>query len=176
MADKYFYWLDLEMSGLNPEVDKILEAAVVITNKHLSPTVTFETPVFQSPEVLENMNTWCKEHHAKSGLIDRVPSGISEKELDKKLCEIADTYFKNESVILCGNSIAHDRKFVEAYLPAYTAKLHYRMLDVSSFKIVFQEMFGKRYEKNNNHRALDDIYESIEELKYYLDFINDQVN
>ncbi len=176
MAVKHFFWLDLEMSGLNPEVDKILEAAVVITDKELSSVFTFETTVFQPPEVLEKMNDWCKEHHAKSGLTNRVPSGIPENELDKKLCEIVDTYFNDESVILCGNSIAHDRKFVEAYLPAYTAKLHYRMLDVSSFKIVFQEIYGKRYAKKNSHRALDDISESIEELRFYLDCINNKIN
>ena len=88
MADKHFFWLDLEMSGLNPEVDKILEAAVVITDKELSSVFTFETTVFQPPEVLEKMNDWCKEHHAKSGLTNRVPSGIPENELDKKLCKI----------------------------------------------------------------------------------------
>jgi oligoribonuclease len=176
MADKHFFWLDLEMSGLYPDLDKILEAAVVITDKQLSSVFTFETTVFQPPEVLENMNDWCKEHHAKSGLTNRVPSGIPENELDKKLCEIVDTYFKDESVILCGNSIAHDRKFVEAYLPTYTAKLHYRMLDVSSFKIVFQEIYGKRYAKKNSHRALDDINESIEELKYYLNCIDNKIN
>jgi len=176
MVDKHFFWLDLEMSGLNPEVDKILEAAVVITDKELSSEFSFETTVFQTPEVLEKMNDWCKEHHVKSGLTNRVPDGISENELDKKLCEIVDTYFKDESVILCGNSIAHDRKFVEAYLPAYTAKLHYRMLDVSSLKIVFQEIYGKRYAKKNSHRALDDINESIEELKFYLDCINNKIN
>ena len=176
MADKHFFWLDLEMSGLNPEVDKILEAAVVITDKELASVFSFETTVFQPPEVLEKMNDWCKEHHVKSGLTNRVPTGISENELDKKLCEIVDTYFKDESVILCGNSIAHDRKFVEAYLPAYTAKLHYRMLDVSSLKIVFQEIYGKRYAKKNSHRALDDINESIEELKFYLECINNKIN
>lgn len=176
MADTHFFWLDLEMSGLNPEVDRILEAAVVITNRELTTVDTFETTVFQPAEVLENMNDWCKENHAKNGLTDRVPSGISEIELEKKLCEIADTYFKDEPVLLCGNSIGHDRKFVEAYLPDYTAKLHYRMLDVSSFKIVFQEMFGKRYAKKNTHRALDDINESIEELKFYLECINNKIN
>ena len=81
------------MSGLNPNIDKILEAAVVITNKQFSSVFTFETAVFQPPKVLEEMNDWCKEHHARSGLTNRVPSGISEKELDIKLCEIVDAFF-----------------------------------------------------------------------------------
>lgn len=164
------------MSGLSPVEDKILEAAVIVTDKELTSVITYETAVFQSPEVLENMNAWCKEHHAKSGLTDRVSTGIPENELDDKLCAITDAYFRDEPVILCGNSIAHDRKFVEMHLPKFTSKLHYRMLDVSSFKIVFQEIFGKNYDKKNNHRALADIQESIAELKYYLDYIRDQAH
>ena len=176
MIDKHYFWIDLEMSGLNPNIDKILEAAVVITNKQFSSVFTFETAVFQPPKVLEEMNDWCKDHHARSGLTNRVPSGISEKELDIKLCEIVDAFFKEGSVILCGNSIAHDRKFIEAYLPIYTTKLHYRMLDFSSFKIIFQEIYGKRYAKRNSHRALNDINDSIEELKFYLSCINNKIN
>lgn len=161
------------MTGLDPVNDRILEAAVIVTNKQLEPVFEWETPVFQTPEVLENMNDWCKHHHAVSGLIDRVPNGITEASLDERLCEIAKEHFKKKNpVVICGNSISQDRKFIDAYLPLFASRLHYRMLDVSSFKIVFREMLGREFKKNNTHRALDDIRESIAELKYYMSSID----
>lgn len=161
------------MTGLDPVNDRILEAAVIVTNKQLEPVFEWETPVFQTPEVLKKMNDWCKHHHAASGLIDRVPNGITEASLDEGLCEIAKAHFKKKNpVVICGNSISQDRKFIDAYLPLFAAKLHYRMLDVSSFKIVFREMLGREFKKNNTHRALDDIRESIAELKYYMSSID----
>jgi oligoribonuclease len=173
MSKRRFCWIDLEMTGLDPVNDRILEAAVIVTNKQLEPVFEWETPVFQTPEVLEKMNDWCKHHHAVSGLIDRVPNGITEASLDDRLCEIAKAHFKKKNpVVICGNSISQDRKFIDAYLPLFASRLHYRMLDVSSFKIVFREMLGREFEKNNTHRALDDIQESIAELKYYMSSID----
>ena len=173
MSKRRFCWIDLEMTGLDPANDRILEAAVIVTNKQLEPVFEWETPVFQHPEVLENMNDWCKHHHAVSGLIDRVPNGITEASLDERLCEIAKKHFKKKNpVVICGNSISQDRKFIDAYLPLFASRLHYRMLDVSSFKIVFREMLGREFKKNNTHRALDDIRESIAELKYYMSSID----
>jgi len=161
------------MTGLDPVNDRILEAAVIVTNKQLEPVFEWDTPVFQTPEVLEKMNEWCKHHHAVSGLIDRVPNGKTEASLDERLCEIAQVHFKKKNpVVICGNSISQDRKFIDAYLPLFASKLHYRMLDVSSLKIVFREMLGREFKKNNTHRALDDIRESIAELKYYMSSID----
>ncbi len=117
MSKRRFCWIDLEMTGLDPANDRILEAAVIVTNKQLEPVFEWETPVFQHPEVLENMNDWCKHHHAVSGLIDRVPNGITEASLDERLCEIAKKHFKKKNpVVICGNSISQDRKFIDAYL------------------------------------------------------------
>lgn len=173
MSKRRFCWIDLEMTGLDPNTDRILEAAVIITNKQLESVFEWETSVFQPPEVLENMNDWCKHHHSASGLTERVPSGITEEDLDEQLCQIAKTHFKKKNpVIICGNSIAQDRKFIDTHLPRFAARLHYRMLDVSSFKIVFREMLGREFKKENTHRALDDIKESIAELKYYMDAID----
>ena len=97
----------------------------------------------------------------------------SEEDLDRTLGEIAIKHFKKKNpVIICGNSIAQDRKFIDKYLPNFAERLHYRMLDVSSFKIVFREMLGREFKKANSHRALDDIRESIAELKYYMGAID----
>ena len=163
----------MEMTGLDPEKDRILEIALIVTDKQLNPVFEWETAVRQPPEVLESMNDWCKRHHAASGLIDRVPSGLSEAELDDKLAEISLAYFKKRNpLVICGNSIAQDRRFIDRYLPRFSARLHYRMLDVSSFKIVFREMLGREFKKVNTHQALHDIRESIAELKYYLSAID----
>ena len=161
------------MTGLDPESDRILEAAVIITNKQLESVFEWETAVKQPDEVLESMNDWCKHHHEESGLLKRVPEGISEQALDDKLDEIVVAHFKKKNpVVICGNSISQDRRFIDRYLPKFAARLHYRMLDVSSFKIVFREMLGREFKKQNSHRALDDIRESIAELKHYMSAID----
>ncbi|MFL3656612.1 MAG: oligoribonuclease [Opitutales bacterium] len=173
MSKRRFCWIDLEMSGLDPDADRILEAGIIVTDKFLEPVFEWETAVTQPSQVLENMNDWCKHHHAKSGLIDRIPKGISEDELDERLAEIILTYFKKKNpVVICGNSISQDRKFIDQYLPKFSERLHYRMLDVSSFKIVYREMLGRDFTKQNTHRALEDIKESIAELKYYMSAID----
>lgn len=161
------------MTGLDPQSDRIVEAAVIVTNKQLEPVFEWESPVKQSQETLENMNEWCKHHHTESGLLERIHQGITEEELDDKLAEIALAHFKKSNpLVICGNSIAQDRKFIDRYLPRFAARIHYRMLDVSSFKIVFREMLGREFKKHNTHRALDDIRESIAELKYYMSAID----
>lgn len=161
------------MTGLDPMKDRIVEAAVIITNKQLEPVFEWESPVVQPPEVLESMNDWCKHHHAQSGLLDRIQDGITEEQLDDKLAEITLKHFKKRNpCVIAGNSISQDRKFIDRYLPKFSQRIHYRMLDVSSFKIVFREMLGRDFKKENTHRALDDIRESIAELKHYMSAID----
>lgn len=173
MSKRRYCWIDLEMTGLDPETDRIVEAAVIITNKQLEPVFEWESPIRQPQDVLDGMNDWCKHHHAASGLLDRIQSGITEQELDDKLAEITLQYFKKKNpCIIAGNSIAQDRRFIDKYLPQFSSRIHYRMLDVSSFKIVFREMLGREFKKENTHRALDDIRESIAELKYYMSAID----
>lgn len=167
-ADDRLFWVDLEMTGLNPAQDRILEAAVVISSFRLNELERYETTVYQTPEVLSNMGEWCKQHHGASGLTGRVSQGISEEALDNALCELADRYFQNTPVILAGNSIGQDRRFIEQWLPKFSLRLHYRMLDVSSLKLVYMNLFNVSFRKENNHRALDDILESMAELRYYI--------
>ncbi len=165
---KNLLWLDMEMTGLKPEVDKILEVAAIVTDLNFRVLDTWETVVFQPPAVLDGMDAWCKEHHGKSGLTARVPHGVSEKDVDAKLLNMAQSFFGSEKIVLAGNSIWQDRRFVERYLPQFSAALHYRMLDVSAWKLVFENVYGRKYQKKEKHRALEDIEESISELKYYL--------
>jgi oligoribonuclease len=171
-ADDRLFWLDMEMSGLDPSRDRILEAAVIVTSIRLEELERYETCVRQPPEVLSGMNDWCRQHHGASGLTARVSGGIAEAALDEAFCNLADRYFQQNPVILAGNSIFQDRRFVERYLPRFTARLHYRMLDVSSFKIVFESLFSVPYVKANAHRALEDIVESIGEFRYYVGAID----
>lgn len=155
------------MTGLDPASDRILEAAVVITDRHWQAVESWQSAVFQPPEVLAAMNDWCRTQHGESGLTERVPQGISETQLDETLLGLTFRW-GDIPVILCGNSIAQDRRFVDRYLPAFSRRLHYRMLDVSSLKILFTNYGGKPYAKRNSHRALDDVEESIAELRHYL--------
>jgi oligoribonuclease len=171
-ADDRILWLDLEMSGLSPDQDRILEAAAIITSFKLDELESFETPVYQPANVLSGMNAWCKQHHGASGLTARVSQGITEAQLDEVLCGLADRFFQANPVILAGNSIAQDRRFVDRWLPRFAQRLHYRMLDVSSFKLVYANLFDIPFTKENNHRALEDIRESIGELRYYVGAID----
>jgi oligoribonuclease len=170
---KYLYWLDMEMTGLEVEHHKILEAAVIVTDWSLTPLKTFSSAVYQDEVALSQMDEWCVKTHTASGLLSRVPSGMKEGELDQALVKLSEEFFSpNEKIVLCGNSIGQDRKFVDKYLPSISSRLHYRMLDVSSFKIVFENAFNQKFKKKNKHEALGDIEESIAEFKFYLGFLD----
>lgn len=170
---KYLLWLDMEMTGLEADKHKILETAVIITDWNLTPLKTFSTAVYQDDVELRKMDDWCVKTHTGSGLLKRVQSGLREDALDTALVDMLSGYFaSDERIILCGNSIGQDRKFVEKYLPKFAARLHYRMLDVSSFKIVFENAFNLKFKKQNRHEALGDVEESIAEFKYYLGFLD----
>jgi oligoribonuclease len=167
-----YLWLDMEMSGLEVSKCRILEVAAIVTDRELRPLESYQAIVFQPPEVLDAMDAWCQENHGKSGLTAAVPQGLSETEVEKQLVALIDRHFPaNERPILSGNSIGQDRKFIDSYMPVLSARLHYRLLDVTSFKVVLGDRFGIHYEKKGSHRALDDIHESIAELAHYLSFV-----
>lgn len=168
-----YLWLDMEMSGLDVSKCRILEVAAIVTDRDFNPLENFHAVVYQAPEVLAAMDAWCTENHGKSGLTALVAQGMPEKEAEKKLLELISRHFpEKERPVLCGNSIGQDRKFIDAWMPELSKRLHYRMLDVTSFKLVFNERYGVRYEKKGSHRALDDILESIAELKTYLSHVS----
>ena len=166
---EHFCWLDLEMTGLDVNKDKILEIAILVTDKYFNEKGRFHNYVFQPDEVLKEMNPWCKKQHKASGLLEKVRQGIALTTLEEEIPIFLNSFFQPEdSIVLCGNSIGQDRKFVEKYLSKFSSRLHYRMLDVSSFKILFEERYAIKFKKANSHLAMDDILESIEELKYYM--------
>ena len=163
------------MTGLDEKTDKILELAAIITDYELNPIDQKHYIIFQSDEILENMNAWCKENHGKSGLTELVKSGWKLETVEAELCGWIKSHFGDkhgkEGAVLAGNSIHNDRRFIDAHMPEFAKLLHYRMVDVSSFKEVFRESFKLKYDKKNAHRAIGDIEESISELKYYMSFV-----
>src|SRR3954470_4392195 len=170
---KHFFWVDLEMTGLDDLTDKILEIAVVITDLELKAVETYHRIVFQPPEVLESMNDWCKKTHGESGLTALIPSGTPLATVEKEVLELIGRHFPaNERVVLCGNSVGNDKRFIDRYMPEAAKRLHYRLIDVSSFKEIFREKYGVNFQKGNAHRAVDDILESIRELSFYLGYVN----
>jgi len=167
------FWLDMEMTGLDATTQQIIEIALIVTDIEFNILETFECVVFQNDDVLNNMDDWCKMHHGKTGLLAKIPFGTPLKEVEKSLLQIVEKYSPKEKAVLAGNSIHQDRKFVDRWMPDFSSKLHYRMCDVSSFKIIFEHKYKKKYKKQNQHRALADIQESIAELKFYLSFMKD---
>jgi len=167
-----YLWLDMEMSGLEVEKCKILEVAAIVTDNGFTPLQSYHAVVFQPNEVLAAMDDWCTKHHGASGLTAAVANGAPLEDVESALLAMVNAHFgPKDRPVLAGNSIGQDRKFIDAYMPALSARLHYRMLDVSSYKVVFNDRFGISYPKRESHRALDDILESIGELTLYLSYV-----
>jgi oligoribonuclease len=176
MIDKHaaatkLLWVDLEMTGLDSRTDVILEVAAEITDCDFNKIAGFQAAIIQPQAKLDQMNAWCKEQHKKSGLLERLQTeGETEKEVVAKLVDFINSEFKSEPAILAGNSIHNDRQFIKFWWPEVEELLHYRMLDVSSFKILMQSKYDVLYEKKDLHRAFDDVQASISELEYYLNW------
>lgn len=157
------------MTGLDDVRDRILEFAAVITDLDMKPLEELHRIVYQPQEVLDGMNDWCKKTHGESGLTQAVPQGTPLDQVEQEALALLKKHFPaNEPIVLSGNSIGNDRRFVDRYMPELAKRLHYRMIDVSSFKEIFREKYGLAFHKKNAHRAVDDIHESIRELNYYL--------
>lgn len=169
-------WIDLEMTGLDVEKEVIIEAAVIIADYNFKIFDEYETVIKQPQSYLDNMDDWNKKHHKESGLLARIPQGKSPEAVEDDLIRLIKKHWpgdlpKGSRPVLAGNSIMQDRLFINKYFPRVNALLHYRMLDVTSWKIVMNTKYGVRYEKKNSHRALDDIRESIAELKHYISHV-----
>ena len=170
--DMNLVWVDMEMTGLDPDNDRIIEVAVVVTDAELN--VIAEGPVFaihQSDETLDKMDNWNKGTHGKSGLIDRVKaSTVSEADAEAQLIAWLKQYVPANKSPMCGNSICQDRRFMARGMPKLEAFFHYRNLDVSTLKEQcrrWKPELASGFKKHQKHTALADIMESVEELKYY---------
>ena len=171
-SDDNLIWLDMEMSGLNTETDKVLEIATVVTDPHLN--IIAEGPVIvihQSDEVLNGMDTWNQSTHLKSGLIERVKqSSFDEAHASEATIEFLKKHIAPSKSPMCGNTICQDRRFMARGMPKLEAFFHYRNLDVSTLKELcrrWKPELLSGFKKHQKHTAMADIIESIEELKYY---------
>ena len=165
-------WMDLEMTGLDPEVDRIIEMATIITNSDLE--VIKEGPVFaikQPQSLFDGMDDWNQKHHSASGLLDRISrEGVSETEAEGMTLKFIEAHVEANTAPLCGNTIWQDRRFLVRYMPTLEGYLHYRMIDVSSVKELARRWrpdVANSFAKKNEHTALADIRESIGELRHY---------
>lgn len=169
---KNLVWIDLEMTGLDVTTCKIIEIAALITDSELN--IIAEGPelvIHQPKEIMDAMDEWNTTHHGNSGLTKAVlESNLSLKEAEQQILTFIKTHCKENTAPLCGNSVWQDRRFLDVHMPTLEAYLHYRIIDVSSIKEVVRRWYPTHIrppQKGNSHRALDDIRESIDELRYY---------
>ena len=164
-------WIDMEMTGLQPDSDRVIEIAMLVTDSQLNIIATGPALVVRQPdEVLDAMDSWNKSTHAKTGLIERVrASTLSEAEAERQALEFLAAHVPANTSPMCGSSICQDRRFLVRWMPRLEAYFHYRNLDVSTLKELVRRWKPelKSFSKEGKHEALADILESIEELKFY---------
>jgi oligoribonuclease len=168
----HLVWIDLEMTGLNPDTDRVIEAALVITDANLETIAEAPVLVVHQPDsVLDGMDAWNKSTHAKSGLIDRVKaSTLDDATVEAQMIEFLKEDVPARTSPMCGNSICQDRRFLARWMPKFEEYFHYRNLDVSTIKELakrWKPEVVQGMKKHNKHEALADIYESIAELRHY---------
>ena len=165
-------WIDLEMTGLDPMQDKIIEIATIVTDKNLNELAVGPVlAIYQTQGILDAMDEWNTEQHGNSGLVERIKSSkITESDAEKATIEFIKQHVPDNKSPMCGNSICQDRRFLAKFMPQLESFFLYRNLDVSTLKELAQRWYpevAKGFTKESKHLALDDIRDSIEELKYY---------
>jgi oligoribonuclease len=168
----HLVWLDMEMTGLDPDRDRILEIAIVVTDSRLAIVAEGPVVVVRQPDrVLDAMDEWNRSTHGRSGLIDRVrAAGVAEADAEERLLAFLAGHVPAKASPMCGNSICQDRRFLARWMPALEDHFHYRNLDVSTLKELcrrWRPEIAKAFAKETKHTALADVYESIDELKHY---------
>ena len=165
-------WLDCEMTGLDPDKERIIEIAVVVTGPQLTPRIDGPVlAIYQSDELLDQMDKWNKGTHGRSGLIDKVKaSSVSEEDAQAQVLAFLARYVPKGVIPMCGNTIGQDRRFLQKYMPRLETFFHYRNVDVSTFKELAKRWRPEVYsafKKRQSHTALADVHESIDELEHY---------
>lgn len=171
-SDRNLVWIDCEMTGLEPDKERLIEIAVIVTGPHLEPRI--EGPVLvihQSDALLDQMDAWNKGTHGRSGLIDKVrASTLGEADAEQQILDFLARYVPKNCSPLCGNTISQDRRFLVNYMPRLEAYFHYRNIDVSTLKELakrWRPQLHGGFKKQQSHTALADVHESIDELVYY---------
>lgn len=166
-------WIDMEMTGLDVAKEVIIEVAAIVTNVKLEPLDQYHAVVKQPQSFIDGMDAWNKKHHGDSGLTALIPNGKDPAVVETELIALLDKHFEpKDRVILAGNSIFQDRIFIDKYFRKLIQRLHYRMLDVTALKVLFNNFYQISYTKPpSKHRATEDILQSIDELKKYLSYI-----
>lgn len=181
MADKYplptkLLWVDLEMTGLDPNHDVILEVAAEITDFDFKTLASYEARIYHPKEIVVDRmqkNVWWKDFpENRDEFVRKLDQGKPLHQVEQELIELLQAQFGSELAVLSGNSIHNDRNFIKRWWPEFDLKLHYRMLDVSALKVLMQGKYGIEFEKKEVHRAFDDIQASIAELQYYLEWLH----
>lgn len=172
MVPTKLLWVDLEMTGLTPSKDVILEIAVEITDFDFKPLASYEARIKQPRNLVVSLmkdNAWWDAYpENRDDFLSKLDGAKTSQEVEQELIALVRAQFGDEPAILAGNSVHADRGFIEHHWPEFFSLLHYRMLDVTSWKVVMQGKYGVEYTKKETHRAFDDIHESIEELQFYL--------
>lgn len=172
-----FLWIDLEMTGLLPETDVILEVAAEVTGPDLETVDGYEARIGHERELVSRRmaeNPWWKDYpENRDDFLNGLSAAKPLAAVEKEMIAFIDHHFGNEPVVLAGNSIHNDRLFIKQWMPELELRLHYRMLDVSAWKVFMQSRFGVRFEKPEVHRAFEDIQASIAELQYYLEWFKE---
>lgn len=164
-------WIDMEMTGLDVEKERPIEIAAIVTDINLKELETYHAIIKQPQSFLDSMDDWNTTHHGDSGLTAQVPLGIEPETVENAMIAFVDRHFIGERAVIAGNSIGQDRLFITKYFPKLNAKLHYRMLDVTAWKLIMNARYKVKFEKKNTHRAIDDIRESIGEMAFYLQHV-----
>ena len=171
MTKASLLWVDLEMTGLDPVEDRILEVGAIATDWDYRELAKFDAVKKVGPNLMKKRMVgefWEKYPRVREALVEQNSSGLNGRTVENMLLEFIDDHFEpGERIILAGNSIHQDRKFIDNEWPRFAARLHYRMLDVSAWKVVFEGKYKKKFAKPEAHRAIEDIRGSIEEIKYY---------
>ncbi len=170
-------WVDLEMTGLDVQNDVILEIAAEVTDMQFNTLGSYEAIVRQPHELLVDRfgkNQWYQNYpENRDEFLRKCADGTPSKQVERELIQFVEEHFGSEPAVLAGNSIHNDRNFIKQWWPAFDLKLHYRMLDVSAWKVFMQGRYGVNFEKKDVHRAFDDIQASIAELQHYLQWFNE---